>query len=247
MTLTKKTFEMPAKLVPSDLDPIRKIVGDDTLDYLLVIGSFHFINRIADLLDVPLEGLPRILRRMEILRRLTIRLAGVLLTKMNQANREYQLSYEKALANLKLRLKTTSELALEIELSAFKPRPKLVEIYQMLLEERDNRCSLDRMVLAKIHATVENALPENSLDAEGFHRVPDDPVDAFAFIGSRYAYRTTKHMINALRERGYDDLGILDLAIAVADTNMWARIYRLVGLKPKLFYLNADGTAPIQI
>ena len=46
-------------------------------------------------------------------------------------------------------------------------------------------------------------------------------------------------MIDALREDGYDDLGILDLAIAVADANMWARIYRLAGLKAELFYSKA--------
>ena len=44
-------------------------------------------------------------------------------------------------------------------------------------------------------------------------------------------------MIGRLRQKGYDDLGILDLAIAVADANLWARIYRLEGLKPELFYL----------
>lgn len=237
MTLVKKTFEIPARLRPSDLDPIRKIVGDDALDYLLIIGSFHFINRIADLLDVPLEGLPKTFRRFEFLRRLTVRLAGIVLAKMDLANREYRLSYENALTNFRFRLTSTSELELESALAAFKPRPKMVEVFQLLLEERDSRCSLGHKILAKIHTAVEKALPANVLDAEGFHPVPDDPIEAFAFVGTRYAYRTTKHMIDELRQKGYDDLGILDLAIAVADANMWARIYRLAGLKPELFYM----------
>jgi hypothetical protein len=237
IVLVKKTVEIPARLKPSDLDPIRKIAGDDALDYLLIIASFHFINRIADLLDVPLEGLPKTLRRFEFLRRLTVRLAGVLLAKMDLANREYRISDQNALTNLRFQLTAASEMDLENALAAFKPRPKLVEVFQLLLEERDSRSSLDHKILAKIHIAVEKALPSNVIDAEGFHPIPDDPIEAFAFVGTRYAYRTTKHMIDALRQKGYDDLGILDLAIAVADANMWARTYRLAGLKPELFYL----------
>jgi hypothetical protein len=85
---------------------------------------------------------------------------------------------------------------------------------------------------------VEKALPATVIDAQGIHPIPDDPIEAFAFVGTRYAFRTTKQMIDGLRQKGYDDLGILDLAIAVADANLWARMYRLVGLKPELFYLD---------
>lgn len=218
---------------------MRKIVGDDALDYLLVIASFHFVNRIADLLDVPSEGLPKPLRRFEFLRRLTLRVAGILLAKMNLANREYRLTYDNALINVKSSLENASDMELESALAAFKPRPKLVEVLQLLLEERDHRSSLDQKILAKIHAAVEKALPATVIDAQGFHPVPDDPIEAFAFVGTRYAYRTTKHIIDKLRQIGYDDLGMLDLAIAVADANLWARIYRLVGLKPEMFYLNS--------
>ena len=238
IALIKKNFEIPARLKPSDLAPMRRIVGDDALDYLLVIASFHFVNRIADLLDVPLEGLPKPLRRFEFLRRLTLRVAGAMLAKMDLANREYQLTYDNALTNLRSCLAIKSELEIEDALNVFKPRPKLVETLQLLLEERDQRSSLDRKVLAKIHTAVEKALPATIIDAQGFHPVPDDPIDAFAFVGTRYAYRTTKRMINGLRQKGYDDLAVLDLAIAVADANMWARIHRLTGLKPELFYLN---------
>ena len=217
---------------------MRKIVGDDVHDYLLVIASFHFVNRIADLLDVPLEGLPKPLRRIKFLRRLTLRVAGFLLSKMDLANREYLLTYDNAMINLRSSLKSTSEKELESAMAVFKPRPKLVEVFQLLLAERDSRSSLDRKVLAKIHAAVEKALPATVIDAQGIHPIPDDPIEAFAFVGTRYAFRTTKQMIDGLRQEGYDDLGILDLAIAVADANLWARMYRLVGLKPELFYLD---------
>jgi hypothetical protein len=242
VALIKKNFEIPARLKPSDLDPMRKIVGDDALDYLLVIASFHFVNRIADLLDVPLEGLPKSLRRFEFLRRLTLRVAGRLLSRMDLANREYRLTYDNALTNLRSSLAITSKMELESALAVFKPRPKLVEVFHLLLAERDNRSSLDQKIIAKIHVAVEKALPATVIDAQGLHPVPDDPIEAFAFVGTRYAYRTTKHMIDKLRQKGYNDMGILDLAIAVADANLWARIYRLAGLKPELFYLNPANT-----
>jgi hypothetical protein len=66
---------------------------------------------------------------------------------------------------------------------------------------------------------------------------------ALAFVGTRYAYRTTVDMIDALRQKGYDDTGILDLAIAVAEANQWARIHRLLDLDPAIFYLNPQETA----
>ena len=187
-----------------------------------------------------MEGLPKPLRRFEFLRRLTLRAAGILLAKMDLTNREYSLTYESALANLKSRSQITSEIELDSALAAFKPRPKLVEVFQLLLEERESRSSLDRKILVKIHAAVEKALPATVIDAQGFHPIPEDPIEAFAFVGTRYAYRTTKHIINNLRQTGYDDPGILDLAIAVADANQWARLYRLTGLKPELYYLNPE-------
>jgi len=52
--------------------------------------------------------------------------------------------------------------------------------------------------------------------------------------GTRFAYRATKEMIDMLRQQGCDDLGILDLAIAVAGAHMWTRMYRLFGLNPNL-------------
>jgi hypothetical protein len=88
---------------------------------------------------------------------------------------------------------------------------------------------------------VEEALPASEDDLSGFHVRSTDPVVDFAFVGTRYAYRMTRARIEALRRSGYDDLGILDLATAVADANLWARMFRLVGLPPALFYLGTTG------
>jgi alkylhydroperoxidase family enzyme len=88
-----------------------------------------------------------------------------------------------------------------------------------------------------VHHGVEAALPSRREEAEGFHPRPADPIDAFAFVGTRYAARTTEGMIEALRRDGFDDVAILDLAIAVADANQWARTHRLLGLEAGLFSL----------
>ena len=239
VTLVKKTFVQPAQLTVSDLEPLREIVGDDALDYTLVVGSFHFINRMADLLDVPVEALPKPLRRFEALRRLSVWLGSLLMARMDLVNRAYPVSYKEALENIRPLLEPSRGSLRDKELQPLQSRPKMIEALQLALEERDVRSSLDRETLAKIHRVVEEGLPANINEAEGFHDLPKDPVERFAFVGTRYAHRTTTDMIEALRQEGYDDIGILDLAIAIAEANQWARIHRLLGLDPALYHIRS--------
>jgi hypothetical protein len=234
--LARKSVEQPALLTPSDLDPLRKIIGDRALDYAHVIVSFHYINRIADMLNVPHEALSLHLRRFEWLRRATVHAASYFMSKMDLTNREFESSYERAVENITPIFKRVTGREPQDEFKPFIPRPKLVEVMQMLLEERYMRGSLDHATITRVQRTVENALPTNAHQAGGIHSRLEDPVDDFAFVGTRYAYRTTPEMIVALRRCGYDDTGILDLAIVVADANDWARAYRLYGLDPNLLY-----------
>ncbi len=241
IALVRKAYEQPTRLNCSDLDPIREMVGDGALDYVLVIGAFHFVTRIADLLHVGPEVLPEPLRRFEFLRRLTVRLASVMLARMDLANRDCGISYEQALQDLAPVLERAMGRAPGDAFAPLKSRPKLIEALRLSLEERDIRSSLDRETVAKVHHTVEAALPSSIDEAEGFHERPKDPVEAYAFVGTRYPYRATKDMIDGLRGKGYDDVGILDLAIAIGDANLWARVHRLVGIEPGLFYVGAEG------
>jgi hypothetical protein len=232
MTLVRAAYERPATLAPADLAPVAALCGDGALDYALVLAAFHFINRIADLLHVEPEVLPEGLRRFEPLRRLSVRLASLVMRRMDLAERPYTTSYAEAVAAITPLLDGSAE-----PLAPLAARPKLIEAIRLALEERDLRSGLDRATLARIHTTVEAALARRAEDADGFHARPSDPVEAFAFVGTRYAERTTPEMIAALRAAGYDDLGVLDLATAVADANQWARLHRLVGLPPGLFYV----------
>jgi len=239
--LVKKAYEQPALLSTEDLDPIRAIAGDDALVYAQVIGGFHFINRIADLLDVSPEALPKPLRRFESIRRFGVKVGSYILSGMDLDNRPYDTPYEDAIKNITPVFEKAFGKPPEDELDHLRQRPHLVEAFQLALEERDGRSGLDREVIKKVQQAVEAALPKNRDEAEGFHTRPENPVEAFAFIGTRYAHRITGDLISALKTDGFDDTGIMDLAIAVADANQWARLHRLSGLKPELFYLNVEN------
>ena len=238
VVLITKAYEQPARLGPMDLIPIREIAGDGALDYALVVVSFHFINRIADLLGIVTEFLPVSLRRFEFFRRMAVQLLSIFMAKMDLSNRAYGISYDEAVNSMAPLFEDSMGKPPADEFESVRSRPKLIEAIRLALEERDRRSSLDRGIMAKIHRTVEQALPKTTDDMQEFHTRPDDPIENFAFVGTRYAYRTTQKMIGALREAGFDDLGLLDLAVAIADANQWARLYRLVGLPPELFYLN---------
>ncbi len=248
VALARRTWAAPARLDASDLQPLRALVGDGAIDYALVVAAFHFINRIADLLHVDGEVLPESLRRFETLRRIGVRVAGLMMARWNLANREYRISYEDACARFAGARAAgdgrADRAAVIAALAPLRSRPKVVEVVQLALAERDLRSSLDRGTLAAVHAGVEAALPASIDDAEGFHTRPPDAVGAFVFVGTRYPARTTAEMIAALRRDGYDDLGILDLAIAVADANQWARLHRLLGLPPALFYVGTPTLKP---
>ena len=217
-------------------------MGDGALDYVLVMGSFHFVNRIADLLHVDPEALPERLRRFEWVRRLGVRAASRLIARMDLAVRPYDVTYEQAVDGISSAVTHATRRPLRDELMPLASRPKLIEVLRLALEERDVRSLLSRETLARVHRLVEAALPAGAEDVEGVHPRPADPVEAFVFVGTRYAHRATQDMVGALRAARYGDLGILDLAIAIADANQWARTYRLLGLAPGLFYVGArDG------
>jgi hypothetical protein len=221
--LVRTAHASAARLAPAHLDPVRALVGDGALEYALVLGTFHFINRMADLLRVDAE-LPLMpwLRRVEPVRRRLVRLLAVPMRRMDLAVRPYARTFDQATAAL-------PEGVDRAALAPLRPRPHLVEALAAACEERA-ASSLPPETRARVDAVVESALPASADDVDGFHDRPRDPVDAFAFVGTRYARRTTAGMIEALRARGYDDLGLLDLAIAVAGANEWARLRRLLGV-----------------
>jgi hypothetical protein len=238
--LCRKSCEAPKLLSPADLEPVRSLVGDGALEYMFVVGGFHFINRIADLLDVDPEALPAGLRRFEFLRRVGVRVASLLFRNWDLQPRSYEKTYAQALADMGPVFARATGRTLTDDFDPLRSRPQLIEALRLTLEERDERSGLSRETLVSVQRVVEDALPAGPEDVRGLHRRPDDPVEAFAFVGTRYAYRATREMIAALRGLGYGDLDILDLAIAIADANQWARMHRLLGLSPEIMLTSTD-------
>jgi hypothetical protein len=233
----RRCFEAPATLTVADTKPLREVAGDSALTYVLVIGAFHYINRIADLLHVDSEVLPSGLERFPLLRRLTVFFASKLFSRMDLANRHYADSFEAASAKMAPVFERATGRVLGDDLEALRPRPQLVEVLRHSLEERDERSSLTCEQRARVDALVEDALPRSFDEAEGFHPRPKSAFDAFVFVGTRYAARTTPEMVEALRREGLSDLSILDLAHAIADANQWARTHRLLGLRRDILSL----------
>lgn len=234
--LVRASWARPARLGPDDLRALRAVAGDGALDYVFVVGGFHFINRIADLLHVDAEVLPEALRRFEALRRLSVRMMALMFGRViDLGNRTDAATWEPLAARIAQRVGRPVDAAL----TPLRARPRLLEILALALEERDERNALPRATIARVQRAVEAALPRAEDEATGLHPRPADPVEAFAFVGTRYAQRTTPEMIAALRRAGYDDLGILDLAITIADANNWARLWRWLALPPDISYLEA--------
>ncbi len=219
----------PALLGPDDLGPVREAAGDGALTYTLVLGAFHYINRMADLLHVESEILPQALRRFPVARRFAVSLASRLFARMDLASKEPLRDFEESLVAIGPIYQRATGRAARKDLAGLRARPFLVEVLRASLEERE-RATLSLREVARVHELVERWLPRCREEAEGFHPRPSDPLESFVFVGTRHAARTTGKMLDALRADGYDDLGLLDLAHAVADANQWARVHRLLGL-----------------
>lgn len=233
VALARRAHDAPASLSPDDLVPLRAAAGDDALDYLLVLAAFHFYNRIADLLGVPPEVLPRALRGVAPLRRLSVGAATRVMRRMDLATRPYTTTFAAACARLEAARGAPAGTALE----PLRARPQVVEWLALGIEERARHGTLDRATLARVRSAVADALPRTAEEAAGLHARPADPVEAFAFVGTRYAHRATAEDVTTLRRAGHDDLAILDLAIAIGDANQWARLSRLAGVPADLIEL----------
>jgi len=162
--VVRKATLAPARLAPADLEPVRAVAGDDALDYAVVMAAFHFINRVADLLHVDPEALPESLRRFEAFRRIAVRVASVLMRRMDLRVRPYPTSFPDAVARATPMLARTTALAPAEVLAPVAARPKVVELVALAIEERE-RSTVPRDTLMRIHRAVEAALPARREEA----------------------------------------------------------------------------------
>ncbi len=231
--LARKTVEQPRLLRPADLAPLQNLIGDSALDYVQVIVSFHYVNCMANLLGVNPETVPRPFLRFESLRTLIIRAMAFLLRSMKLDSLEYGKTYAEVLDQITPVIRRSTGRNPSNEFEVFKARPQLIEYVQLLIEDRLACLHFGREMIERVQRTVEAALvPVLNTPPRGA-----GPIESFAYLGTRYPYRATPAQVAALRTAGFDDVAILELASLIASCNAWARIYRLFGLDPGLFYL----------
>jgi alkylhydroperoxidase family enzyme len=168
--------------------------------------------------------LPRALRGVAPLRRLSLRATTLVLRRMDLAVRPYGTTFADACT----RLEAAGGAAAALE--PLRTRPQLVEWLALGVEERSHPGALDRATRARVQRAVAAALPRGAEEADGPHARSPEPVEAFAVLGTRYAHRATAADVAALRRVGHDDRAILELAIEIADANQWARLHRLAGI-----------------
>ena len=216
---------------------MRACVGDGALDYLYVLMSFHFINRIADLLHVAPEAIPESLRFVEPIRRMGVRVAARLIGgSMDLKNRTYESDYDREIEAIRPNLPADMQPHAEQLLSAFETRPKIVEALRLALQSRRVFVQSHPEAAVTVERTVRESLPATVEDAQGIHARPSDAVAALSFVGTRYAQRTTAAMVDAVRAEGFGDQDVVELAVAIADANQWERCWRLAGLDAELYW-----------
>ncbi len=228
MALTRRAFYHPAAMEPDDLSGLRELVGDGANEYALVLAQFHYINRIADLLGVKLP-LPKLVSRTSWLRGPAIAAMARVMGGFDLSQRSWDGSADALVERLSALAPGASEA-----LRALESTPAVLEIIDSWFVELAERSTLEPSLRAHILEIAKQALPRDENEAIGLHYLPEDPVDAFVFMGTRYAYRVGPAEIAALRGEGFDDEGLLDLAICVAQANAALRLLPLLGVEALL-------------
>lgn len=224
--LVHRSVVEPARLAPADLGPIVSAYGTrGALEIAAVLASFHFINRIADLVGIQ-SDVPLIQPRWPWLRRIGVRLQALgMRAVMDLSNQETDVDPHAALEEA------------ERELGPLPPGYRTVvqapNVAAFLTTVSRVVRELDPAMVGRVAAGVADALPTCEEEAVGFHARPADPLDALAFVGTRYVVRTTDAMVEAVREKyGYADPELTDLFYAIAMRNALERLNRLLAQAP---------------
>ena len=225
--LARKSVWAPAALEPADLRPLLERWGvPGTMELVTVLGSFHFINRIADLVDVDAD-LPLVQRRWRWLRGAGVWLQGRMMRLMvDLANRPADVDADDLLADLG-RLRGS---ALPAGYDAYRQAPSAVASLHCTARSLP---SFDPDMIARVTSAVAAALPADESESTGFHPRPDDPLDALCFVATRYVVRTTDEMVEAVRRAyGWDDARLTDLFYVISYRNAVERLDRLLATLP---------------
>jgi hypothetical protein len=221
--LVRKSVRAPATLEPGDLVPLLDAFGTvGTLELVTVLGAFHFVNRIADLVDIP-SDLPLIQRRWRRLRTLGVRLQALGMRRiMDLANRPVEVDTGQLMAELE----AVRGAALPAGYASLRHAPNTLASLHAMTRVLP---TLDAAMLAHVARIVAEALPANEVEATGFHPRPADALDALAFVGTRYVVRVTDDMVEAVRRQyALGDPELTDVFYAISVRNTMERLDRLL-------------------
>jgi len=224
--LVHQSVRAPARLDPASLRPVVAAYGvGGALEIVAVVALFHFVNRVADLVGIR-SDLPLVQPRWRWLRQVGVRLQAIMMRRvMDLSNCPVEIDVSQALA--------------EVE-TVFGPLPpgyravaEAPNVAGFLKVVAGVVRGLESTMLERVTRVVAGALPASDNEATGFHPRPADPMDALAFVGTRYAVRTTDAMVDAVRARyGYGDAELTDLFYAIAMRNGLERMHRLLAAPP---------------
>lgn len=220
--LAQKALLAPALLEPGDLAEAVTVYGRrGALELTAILGSFHFINRIADLVGIQ-SDLPMVQPRWAWLRRLGVRAQGWAMGRF--LDMSHQASDIDAVACLEEAQQVLGPLpAGYAQLTEAPPVAAFLTTVSAVSQR------IDPAIFDAVTPAVAAALPHGEDEATGFHESPSDPIEALAFVGTRYPVRTTDAMVDAMRRKtGYGDPEILDLFYSISMRNALERMNRLM-------------------
>ena len=220
--LAQKALLAPALLEPGDLAEAVTVYGRrGALELTAILGSFHFINRIADLVGIQ-SDLPMVQPRWAWLRRLGVRAQGWAMGRF--LDMSHQASDIDAVACLEEAQQVLGPLPAGYEQLTEAPPVAAFLTTVSAVSQR-----IDPAIFDAVTPAVAAALPHGEDEATGFHERPGDPIEALAFVGTRYPVRTTDAMVDAVRRKtGYGDPEILDLFYSISMRNALERMNRLM-------------------
>jgi len=221
--LVQKSVRAPCRLEPADLVPLVELLGTSgALEVVAMLGAFHFVTRVADLVAIESE-LPIVQRRWRWLRSLGVRLQSRVFRRMiDLANQAVDVDVRALLAETE----RVRGAALPSGYAAMHAAPNVAAWAHRLTIELP---SLDAAMLERVTRGVAAALPAREEESTGFHARPAEPLDALVFVGTRYAARTTDEMVGAVRAAyGWGDAELTDCFYAIGSRNAFERVDRLL-------------------
>lgn len=227
--LVRKSVKAPARLEPGDLTPLLRTLGrSGMVEVVAMLCAFHFINRIADLAGIR-SDIPAVRSSRSRWWSVGVRVQGRLmraLIDLRNRTPEYRDPNETLAALARVR-----GIPIPPGYAVMAESPGATAWLATCLE---SWTGLDPAMLSVIGRAVAEALPASPEDVTGFHARPEDPLEALAFVGTRYPARTSDALVAAVRRaRGCDDGELTDIFYTIAMCNCWERLDRLLAHVPE--------------